>query len=133
ELDVDTNYGCNWKQVTAFLRKLRQHGSALKINEMIKNSYVQGGRRRPRALSELTLDKGVTDGLFVVAAYNVRFVGHAVVLRVTYGYQRKTISDKSKEKSGDECSWMIFFAFVCPFIVWGGGISRWVLNLQTIN
>ncbi|EGZ12583.1 hypothetical protein PHYSODRAFT_515198 [Phytophthora sojae] len=118
KFDVDMNPGCNWKQFTAFLRKLRQHGTALKINEMIKNNYVQGGRRGPRVLSELTPDKGVTDGLYIVAAYNVRFVGHAVVLHVADGGQRKTIIDKGKEKPVEECRWMNFFAFVRPFRVW---------------
>ncbi|EGZ21617.1 hypothetical protein PHYSODRAFT_329546 [Phytophthora sojae] len=75
------------------------------------NNYVQGERRGPRVLSELTPDKGVTDGLYIVAAYNVRFVGHAVVLRVADGGQCKTIIDKGKEKPVEECRWMNFFAF----------------------
>ncbi|EGZ24630.1 hypothetical protein PHYSODRAFT_325734 [Phytophthora sojae] len=89
KFDVDMNLGCNWKQFTAFLRKLRQHGTALKINEMIKNNYVQGGRRGPR----------------VCASRGGRG-------------QRKTIIDKGKEKPVEECRWMNFFAFVRPFRVW---------------
>ncbi|POM69497.1 Hypothetical protein PHPALM_14210 [Phytophthora palmivora] len=58
-----------------------------------------------------TQDKGVTDGLYIVAACNVRFVGHAVVLRVANGGQHKTVIDKCQKKPVGECPWMIFFAF----------------------
>ncbi|POM64434.1 Hypothetical protein PHPALM_20037 [Phytophthora palmivora] len=95
---LDMNQGCTWKQFTFFLRQLRQHRNALKINEMIKNNYVQGGRLGPRVLSELTPDKGVTDGLYIVAAYNVRFVGHAVALGVANEGQLKTVIERGQVK-----------------------------------
>lgn len=118
KFDVDLSRGCTWKQFTAFLGKLRKAGSALKINEMIKNNFVQGGRRGSRVLRELTVEQGVVDGLYIVGAYNRNFAGHAVMIRVEDGGQRKTMIDKGNEMAVEVCTWINFYSFVRPFRVW---------------
>ncbi|POM80794.1 Hypothetical protein PHPALM_1324 [Phytophthora palmivora] len=75
---------------------------------MVKNNKVRGGRRGPRVLSELTPDKGVTGGLYIVAAYNVRFVEHTVALRVANGGHRKTVIDRDQDKPVEEGCRMSF-------------------------
>lgn len=64
-----------------------------------------------RVLEEIDL----YDGIYLVAAYNHSFVGHAIVLTIQ-GSKRR-VFDKDDGNPVASTDWINFLAFVSPFIV----------------
>ncbi|KAG3144764.1 hypothetical protein PC128_g24328 [Phytophthora cactorum] len=77
---------------------------------MEKRNFAIIGRRGTRALVEVEL----LDGLYLCAAYNHQFVGHAFVLRVRGG--RQLLYDQDQVMRLLSVTWINFVAFVRPFI-----------------
>ncbi|KAG3022910.1 hypothetical protein PC120_g7845 [Phytophthora cactorum] len=110
QFGVDLTKGTSWKICLIFLRKLRDAGRDFYFKAMEKRNFAIIGRRGTRALVEVEL----LDGLYLCAAYNHQFVGHAFVLRVRGG--RQLLYDQDQVMRLLSVTWINFVAFVRPFI-----------------
>ncbi|KAK1944844.1 hypothetical protein P3T76_003377 [Phytophthora citrophthora] len=109
---MDMTKGTSWKVMRVFLRRLRDSGRDFIYRAIALDNFAVAGRREVRMLNEIPLK----DGIYVVAAYNHRNVGHACVLTV----QGKTrliydLDEGDPIESAED--WIDFYAFIRPFIV----------------
>ncbi|KAK1945306.1 hypothetical protein P3T76_003839 [Phytophthora citrophthora] len=79
---------------------------------MVKVNFSIAGRRGARVLEEIVLE----NGLYLVAAYNHEFVGHAFVLSVQ-GPNRLIFDLERGEPVPSAEDWINFISFVRPFII----------------
>ncbi|OWZ05911.1 hypothetical protein PHMEG_00021913, partial [Phytophthora megakarya] len=109
--NLDLTRGTSWKVFCVFLRGLRDDGRHFVYKDLVCDNFAPAGRRGERVLSEVQL----LNGLYIVAAYNHQFVGHAFVLLVRDKHRR--VFDGPKEKAVTAMTWINFVAFIRPFIV----------------
>lgn len=90
-----------------FLCRLRDGSRNFIFKAIDKDNYTIAGRRGARELEEVDL----YNGLYLVAAYNHQFIGHAIVLKVQGG--KRLVFDMEETVSSEE-DWI---AIIRPFIV----------------
>ncbi|GMF42167.1 unnamed protein product [Phytophthora fragariaefolia] len=108
---IDLHYGTSWKVFLVFLRKLRDAGRDFIFKALERDNFAICGRRGERVLNELELPEGI----YLVAAYNHNFIGHCFVLKVEKN--RRLVFDNGKAKYICAMSWINYFSFIRPFIV----------------
>lgn len=82
---VDVDIGIKWKTFSAFVRRISSIGSRVDYAELTINRHT-GGHRRQAAIDRLNL----SDGVYLVGAFNSYRVGHAFIL-VVKGSKRTAI------------------------------------------
>ncbi|KAG6622732.1 uncharacterized protein IUM83_09263 [Phytophthora cinnamomi] len=103
--------GTTWKIVLRFLRRHRDTGRDFDYTEIAKTNYAVPGRRGTRVFEEIEL----SDGVYVVAAYNHSPIEHGFVLTVQG--KKRLIYDLQEGKPIASAQGWINYAFVRPFIV----------------
>ncbi|ETN12220.1 hypothetical protein PPTG_09106 [Phytophthora nicotianae INRA-310] len=106
----DLREGAAWLDVRGFLVRLRDGGRDIAYNAFVKNNYAIPGRRGARVLEEIK----IKDGIYIVGAYNHRFIGHGAVLTVQ-GTKRLLYDLKEGKPISSAEGWINFYAFVRPF------------------
>ncbi|POM81579.1 Hypothetical protein PHPALM_428 [Phytophthora palmivora] len=104
--------GTSWKVICVFLKRLGDAGRDFLYKAMVKVNFSIPGRREARVLEEIVLE----DGLYLVAAYNHEFVGHAFVLSVQ-GPNRLVFDLEKGEPVPSGEDWINFISFVRLFII----------------